>query len=43
MEKAAVDRNKTWKKLVKNYILSRAFYSTENWTLRKIDKKYVMF
>jgi hypothetical protein len=29
------------KKLVKCYILSIALYSSERWTLRKVDKKYL--
>jgi hypothetical protein len=29
------------KKLVKCYIWSVAFYGAENWTLRKVEQKYV--
>jgi hypothetical protein len=29
------------KELVKYYIWSRALYGVENWTLRKVDQKYL--
>jgi hypothetical protein len=29
------------KELVKCYIWSRALYDVENWTLRKVDQKYL--
>jgi hypothetical protein len=30
-----------WKKLVKCYIWSIAFYGAETWTLRKLDQNYL--
>jgi hypothetical protein len=51
MTKAAFNKKKTFctsnldlnlrKKLVKCYIWSIAFYGAENWTLRKVDQKYL--
>jgi hypothetical protein len=37
LTKAAFDR----KKLLKCYICSTALYGAENWTFRKVDRKYL--
>jgi hypothetical protein len=51
MEKTTFSKKKTLftskldlnlrEKLEKSYIWSKAFYSAENWTLRKVDQEYL--